>query len=68
LGIGPEEALDMIAFVSTALFISWLNGDQKRSKESLSRARDELNLKVRERTAERSGAGLAHSNTGAAFG
>jgi C4-dicarboxylate-specific signal transduction histidine kinase len=52
LGIGPEEAPDMIAFVATALFISWLNGDQKRAKESLRRARDELDEKVRERTAE----------------
>src|SRR5271166_703770 len=52
LGIGPEEAPDMIAFVATALFISWLNGDQKRAKESLSQARDELDAKVRARTAE----------------
>jgi C4-dicarboxylate-specific signal transduction histidine kinase len=52
LGIGPEEAPDMIAFVATALFISWLNGDQKRAKESLRRARDQLDAKVRERTAE----------------
>ena len=41
LGIGPEETPDMIAFVATALFISWLNGNQKRAKESLGRARDE---------------------------
>ena len=52
LGIGPEEAPDMIAFAATALFISWLNGNQKRAKESLSRARDEPNSKVRERTGE----------------
>src|SRR6516225_9123706 len=52
LGIGPEEAPDMIVFVATALFISWLNGDQKRAKESLRKARDELDAKVRERTAE----------------
>ena len=51
-GIGPEDVPNMIAFVATALFISWLNGDQKRAKESLSRARDELNSKVRQRTAE----------------
>ena len=52
LGIGPEEAPDMIVFVATALFISWLNGDQKLAKESLRQARDELDAKVRERTAE----------------
>jgi C4-dicarboxylate-specific signal transduction histidine kinase len=52
LGIAPEEAPDMIVFVATALFISWLNGDQKRAKESLRKARDELDAKVRERTAE----------------
>src|SRR5215469_13553849 len=52
LGISLEEAPDMIAFVATALFISWLNGDQKRAKESLRRAHDELDAKVRERTAE----------------
>jgi C4-dicarboxylate-specific signal transduction histidine kinase len=52
LGISPEEAPDMIAFVGTALFISWLSGEQKRTKESLRLARDELDAKVRERTAE----------------
>ena len=52
LGIGLEEAPDMIVFVATALFISWLSGGQKRAKESLRQARDELDAKVRERTAE----------------
>jgi C4-dicarboxylate-specific signal transduction histidine kinase len=52
LGIGLEEAPDMMAFVATALFISWLNSEQKRAKESLRQARDELDAKVRERTAE----------------
>jgi K+-sensing histidine kinase KdpD len=41
LGIGLEEAPDTIAFVAAAFFISWLNGDQKRAKESLRQARDE---------------------------
>jgi C4-dicarboxylate-specific signal transduction histidine kinase len=52
LGISLEEAPDVIVFVATALFISWLSGDQKRAKESLRQARDQLNAKVRERTAE----------------
>jgi C4-dicarboxylate-specific signal transduction histidine kinase len=52
LGISLEEAPDMIVFVATALFISWLSGEQKRAKESLRHARDELDTKVQERTAE----------------
>jgi K+-sensing histidine kinase KdpD len=28
LGITPEQTPDMIVFVATALFISWLNGNQ----------------------------------------
>jgi C4-dicarboxylate-specific signal transduction histidine kinase len=52
LGISLEEAPDVIVFVATALFISWLNGRQKRAKEALRLARDELEAKVRERTAE----------------
>jgi C4-dicarboxylate-specific signal transduction histidine kinase len=51
-GISLEEAPDMIAFVATAFFISWLNGQQARSKESLRKARDELDSKVRARTVE----------------
>jgi C4-dicarboxylate-specific signal transduction histidine kinase len=52
LGIGLEELPDMIAFVATAFYISWLNGSQKRTKESLRQARDELDARVQERTAE----------------
>ncbi len=51
-GISLEETPDMIVFVSTALFIGWLSGEQKRAKESLRHARDELDAKVRARTAE----------------
>ena len=52
LGISAEEVPDMIAFVATALCISWLNGEQMRAKESLRQARDELDARVQERTAE----------------
>ena len=41
----------MIVFVATALFIGWLS-EQKRAKESLRHARNELDAKVQERTAE----------------
>jgi C4-dicarboxylate-specific signal transduction histidine kinase len=51
-GIGSEEAPDMIVFAASALFVSWLNGEQKRAKVSLRRARDELDAKVEDRTAE----------------
>jgi C4-dicarboxylate-specific signal transduction histidine kinase len=52
LGIGLDEAPDVIVFVTTAVFISWLNSDQRRTKESLGQARDELDARVRERTTE----------------
>jgi C4-dicarboxylate-specific signal transduction histidine kinase len=52
LGVGPEDAVDMIVFVATALFISWLNSEQNRAKESIRRARDELDARVKERTAD----------------
>jgi hypothetical protein len=52
LGIGLEEAPDMIAFVFAALFVSWLSGEQKRAKDSLRQARDELDARVQTRTAE----------------
>jgi C4-dicarboxylate-specific signal transduction histidine kinase len=52
LGISLEEAPDVIVFVATALFIGWLSGNQKRTQELLSQARDQLDAKVQERTAE----------------
>jgi C4-dicarboxylate-specific signal transduction histidine kinase len=52
LGIELEEAPDMIAFISSAVFVSWLSAEQKRTKESLRRARDDLDSQVQERTSE----------------
>lgn len=52
LGVSPAELPDMLAFSATALFISWLNSDQRREKRSLQQAHDELDAMVRERTAD----------------
>jgi C4-dicarboxylate-specific signal transduction histidine kinase len=52
LGIGPAELPDMLAFSATALFISWLNSDQRKVKSSLQQSRDVLDARVRERTAD----------------
>jgi K+-sensing histidine kinase KdpD len=50
LGISTEEAPDMIAFVASALFASWLTGEQKGATDSLREARDKLDAKLREGT------------------
>ena len=52
LGINTQELPDMLAFSATALFISWLNSDQRKVKNALRQARDQLDAKVRERTAD----------------
>jgi K+-sensing histidine kinase KdpD len=52
LGFSLEETPDIMVFVATALFIGWLSGDQKRAQKSLKQARDELDAKVQERTAQ----------------
>jgi signal transduction histidine kinase len=52
LGISTEDLPDVLAFGATAVFISWFNNDQRKIKSSLRQARDELDAKVRERTAD----------------
>jgi C4-dicarboxylate-specific signal transduction histidine kinase len=52
LGISLEQAPDMFAFVASAFFVGWLSGEQKRAKDSLERARDELDARVQEKTSE----------------
>jgi C4-dicarboxylate-specific signal transduction histidine kinase len=52
LGINTQELPDMLAFSATALFISWLNSDQRKVKNALRQARDQLDAKVRESTAD----------------
>src|SRR5206468_3722047 len=52
LGVNAEDVPRLAVFLVSAASISWLSGGQRRAKESLRQARDELELKVQERTAE----------------
>src|SRR5437867_6599810 len=52
LGVNAEDVPRLAVFLVSAASISWLSGEQRRAKESLRQARDELELKVQERTAE----------------
>jgi PAS domain S-box-containing protein len=52
LELGAEDLPRMAVFFLSAASISWLSASQKRARESLRRARDELELKVQERTAQ----------------
>ena len=52
LGVNAEDVPRLAVFLVSAAAISWLSGEQRRAKESLRQARDELELKVQERTAE----------------
>jgi C4-dicarboxylate-specific signal transduction histidine kinase len=58
LGVTPEELPDMLTFSATALFISWLNSDQRKVKSALLQSRDVLDARVRERTADLNRANL----------
>jgi PAS domain S-box-containing protein len=52
LQLSAEDGPRLLVFVLSAFSIAWLSGKQKRSEESLREARDQLELKVQERTAE----------------
>src|SRR5206468_12900865 len=52
LGVNPEDVPRLAVFLVSAASISWLSGGQRRAKESLRQARDELETKVQDRTAE----------------
>ena len=52
LELSAEDLPRMVVFFLSAASISWLSASQKRARESLRQARDELELKVQERTAE----------------
>ena len=52
LELSAEDLPRMAVFFLSAASISWLSASQKRARESLRQARDELELKVQERTAQ----------------
>jgi len=52
LTVNPEDVPRLAVFLISATAISSLSGGQRRAKESLRQARDELETKVQERTAE----------------
>ena len=52
LAVSPEDVPRLAVFLISAAAISWLSAEQKRAKESLRQARDELETKVHERTVE----------------
>jgi Domain of unknown function (DUF4118) len=51
-GVSLEEAPDMVVFLASAFFVSWLAGQQKPGKDSLMPAHPKLDTKVRESTGE----------------
>src|SRR5438552_1024063 len=52
LGVTPEDVPRLAVLLVSAASIRWLSGGQRRAKESLRQARDELEFKVQERTSE----------------
>src|SRR5919109_385623 len=52
LELSAQDLPRAVVFLFSAAAISWLSGKQKGTEESLRQTRDELELKVQERTAE----------------
>src|ERR1041384_6616819 len=50
--LASEEMPRLVMFLSSGVLISLMGGAQKHAKESLRQARNELELKVQDRTAE----------------
>ncbi|HKB66737.1 MAG TPA: ATP-binding protein [Pyrinomonadaceae bacterium] len=52
LVLGSAELPRQVLLLFSCVVISWMGGSQRRTKESLRQARDDLEAKVQERTAE----------------
>src|ERR1051325_8538780 len=52
LGLGPKPYSFLVVFGVLALFTSWMSTKRRKAEEELKQARDELELKVQERTKE----------------
>ena len=52
LGLGPKPLSFMIVFGVLALLTSWMSAKRRQAEEGLKQARDELEVKVQERTKE----------------
>jgi PAS domain S-box-containing protein len=50
--VNAADSMFFIAFVSCALVASWVSASKRKSEEALREARDELGIRVAERTAE----------------
>src|SRR5215212_4496235 len=52
LGLGPKPISFLVVFGFLAVLTSWMSSERRRAEEGLRQARDELEMRVQERTKE----------------